>query len=93
MSCPIAALPKLYYFLHRATGRYTDWRGMLIFASRRLEPNNGYLHRSLLNGSQVQSVYLDELPPTNQDSIAIGAVNDGNGSHRIGASNRLSSVS
>jgi predicted transposase/invertase (TIGR01784 family) len=62
------------YFLRRAPGRYTDWRGVLIFAARSLEPSNAQLHRSLLQGAQVQQIYLDELQPTSQDSLGVQLV-------------------
>ena len=62
------------YFLRRATVRYTDWRGVLLFASRSLEPSNAYRHRSLLNGPQVQQIYLDELRPSSQDSLGVQLV-------------------
>jgi predicted transposase YdaD len=60
---------EIAYFLRRAEGRYSDWRGVLIFASRRLEPSNAHLHRTLLSGSQVQQIYLDELGRSEQDSL------------------------
>jgi predicted transposase/invertase (TIGR01784 family) len=40
---------------------YDDWYGVVIFRSRRTEPKNQHLHRSLLSGSQVQRIYLNEL--------------------------------
>jgi predicted transposase YdaD len=52
---------EIALFLRRSPKRYDDWRGILLFGSRSLEPSNRYLHRSMLDGSQVQCVYLDEL--------------------------------
>ncbi len=62
---------EIAYFLRRAEGRYQDGRGVLIFASRRLESNNAHLHRTLLDGVQVQQIYLDELSASDQDSLGI----------------------
>jgi predicted transposase/invertase (TIGR01784 family) len=35
--------------------------GLFYFRSRRLEPKNANIYRSLLNSSQIQCVYLNEL--------------------------------
>jgi predicted transposase/invertase (TIGR01784 family) len=48
-------------YLYRNQGRYDDWYGVILFRSRSLEPRDAYLHRSLLEGTQVQRIYLDEL--------------------------------
>jgi predicted transposase/invertase (TIGR01784 family) len=47
-------------YLHR-NPIYDDWYGVILFKSRRLEPKRTEIHRSLLNGSQVQCIYLNEL--------------------------------
>ena len=54
-------IAEVSLFLRRTQIRYDDWRGVLLFGSRTLELSNRYLHRSVLDGPQVQSVYLDEL--------------------------------
>jgi predicted transposase/invertase (TIGR01784 family) len=59
------------YFLRRATGNYHDWRGVLIFTDRQVTPSNAYLHRSLLNGPQVEQIYLDQLSNSSQDSLGV----------------------
>jgi predicted transposase/invertase (TIGR01784 family) len=48
-------------YLYRNQGRYDDWYGVILFQSRSLEPSDAHLHRSLLEGTQVQRIYLDEL--------------------------------
>jgi predicted transposase/invertase (TIGR01784 family) len=58
------------YFLRRAKGRYHYWQGVILLASRSLEPANAGLHYDLLHGQQVQRLYLDELPPS-ADSLGL----------------------
>ena len=48
-----------------------DWHGVVIFYSRRLEPQNTTIHRSLLNGLQVTRIHLDELGDFDQQPMAI----------------------
>jgi predicted transposase/invertase (TIGR01784 family) len=57
-------------YLYRNAPLYDNWFGVVIFSSRSLEPENTTIHRSLLNGDQVQRIYLDELG--NQDEQPIG---------------------
>ncbi|MDX2240611.1 MAG: Rpn family recombination-promoting nuclease/putative transposase [Leptolyngbyaceae cyanobacterium bins.302] len=58
-------------YLYRNQPLYDDWYGVLIFPDRTLEPTNTTIHRSLLNGSQVQRIYLNELGDPNQQPIGI----------------------
>ncbi|MFM7425128.1 MAG: Rpn family recombination-promoting nuclease/putative transposase [Elainella sp.] len=58
-------------YLYRNRRRYDDWYGVLIFHSRKLEPTNTTLHRSLLNGPQVRRIYLDELGDPAQQTIGV----------------------
>ncbi|MBW4523349.1 MAG: Rpn family recombination-promoting nuclease/putative transposase [Scytolyngbya sp. HA4215-MV1] len=58
-------------YLYRNRSLYDDWFGVVIFPSRTLEPENTTIHRSLLNGSQVQRIYLDELGDTVPHSVGI----------------------
>ncbi len=58
-------------YLYRNRNRYDDWYGVLIFHSRSLEPANSLMHRSLLDGPQVQRIYLDELGDPSQQSVGI----------------------
>jgi predicted transposase/invertase (TIGR01784 family) len=51
-------------YLHR-NPIYDDWYGVILLKSRRLEPKRTEIHRSLLNGSQVQRIYLNELDNSN----------------------------
>lgn len=52
---------EIMLYLRRNPNLYEDWQGVLIFPTRGLEPDNRRLHRSLLQGEQVQTFYLDEL--------------------------------
>lgn len=58
-------------YLYRNRSLYDDWFGVVLFPSRTLEPENTTIHRSLLNGSQVQRIYLDELGDTAPHSVGI----------------------
>ena len=58
-------------YLYRNRAIYDDWYGVIIFPSRSVEPENQTVHRSLLNGNQVQRVYLDELGDPNEQSVGI----------------------
>jgi predicted transposase/invertase (TIGR01784 family) len=58
-------------FLHRNQDLFDDWFGVFIFASRSIEPENVYIHRSILNGSQVRRIYLDELGDPSEQPIGI----------------------
>jgi predicted transposase/invertase (TIGR01784 family) len=58
-------------YLRRNPTLYDDWYGVVIFPSRSMEPANTTIHRSLLNGPQVQRFYLDELGDPNQQPIGV----------------------
>jgi predicted transposase/invertase (TIGR01784 family) len=58
-------------YLRRNPLLYDDWYGVVIFPYRSLEPSNTTIHRSLLNGPQVQRFYLDEMGELNQQPIGI----------------------
>jgi predicted transposase/invertase (TIGR01784 family) len=58
-------------YLYRNAPMYDDWFGVVIFPSRSLEPANTTIHRSLLNGDQVQRIYLDELGDPNQQPVGV----------------------
>jgi len=72
--------PKLYYrfnsevwlFLRHHIQDYDDWFGVIIFPSRKLEPSKLAIHRSMLNGGQLQRVYLDELGDLREQPLGIG---------------------
>ena len=59
-------------YLYRNRTVYDDWYGVIIFPSRSLEPENTAIHRSLLNGDQVQRVYIDELGDPSGQSVGVG---------------------
>jgi predicted transposase/invertase (TIGR01784 family) len=63
---------ELFLFLYRNSIRYDDWFGVIIFASRSLEPSNSTIHRALLESGQVRRVYLDELGDLRQQPLALG---------------------
>lgn len=58
-------------YLYRNQALYDDWHGVIIFPSRNLEPTNIAIHRSLLSGSQVTRIYLDELDDRETQPIGI----------------------
>ncbi|MEA5622305.1 Rpn family recombination-promoting nuclease/putative transposase [Nostoc sp. UHCC 0251] len=63
---------ELFLFLYRNSIRYDDWFGVIIFASRSLEPSNSTIHRALLESGQVRRVYLDELGDLRQQPLGLG---------------------
>jgi predicted transposase/invertase (TIGR01784 family) len=58
-------------YLHRNQDLFDDWFGVIIFASRSIEPENIHIHHSMLNGTQVQRIYLDELSDPSEQPIGI----------------------
>ncbi|MEH2043904.1 DUF2887 domain-containing protein [Nostoc sp.] len=63
---------ELFLFLYRNSIRYDDWFGVIIFASRSLEPSSSSIHRALLESGQVKRVYLDELGDLRQQPLGLG---------------------
>ncbi|WP_265338657.1 MULTISPECIES: Rpn family recombination-promoting nuclease/putative transposase [unclassified Nodularia (in: cyanobacteria)] len=51
---------SLLYFYRNRT-RYSDWQAVIIYPSRSTEQSDIHPYRTLLEGSQVHRVYLDEL--------------------------------
>ena len=62
---------ETFLYLYRNRTLYTDWQGVVIFPSRSLEPENTTVHRTLLASTQVQRIYLDELPHADHQPIGI----------------------
>jgi predicted transposase/invertase (TIGR01784 family) len=62
---------EAHLYLHRNPGVYDDWYAVVIFPSRSLEPVNTTIHRSLLEGPQVQRFYLNEMGDPAQQPIGI----------------------
>ncbi|ODG96372.1 hypothetical protein A4S05_18360 [Nostoc sp. KVJ20] len=58
-------------YMYRNPSLYDDWYGVIILQSRNLEPENTTIHRSLLNSSQVQRIYLDELGSPDEQKVGI----------------------
>ncbi|MEH1946426.1 MAG: DUF2887 domain-containing protein [Nostoc sp.] len=63
---------ELFLFLYRNSIRYDDWFGVIIFASRSLEPSSSSIHRVLLESGQVRRVYLDELGDLREQPLGLG---------------------
>jgi len=61
-------------YLYRNRTLYDDWYGILIFASRSLEPSNTVIHQALLDSPQVQRLYLDELGNPNEQPIGLSLI-------------------
>ncbi|NJO79717.1 MAG: Rpn family recombination-promoting nuclease/putative transposase [Cyanobacteria bacterium RM1_2_2] len=59
-------------YLYRNPSHYDDWAGVLLFASRNLEPADQTTHRSLLNSPQIQRIYLDELGSDSAEPQPLG---------------------
>ncbi|MEH2049863.1 Rpn family recombination-promoting nuclease/putative transposase [Nostoc sp.] len=58
-------------YMYRNPSLYDDWYGVIILQSRSLEPEKTTIHRSLLNSSQVQRIYLDELGSPDAQKVGI----------------------
>ena len=63
---------ELFVFLRRSEVAYDDWGGVIIFGSRSLEPSEWEWYRSLLLGSQVVRIYLDEIEDWQDQPLALG---------------------
>jgi predicted transposase/invertase (TIGR01784 family) len=62
---------SLYFYRNRA--RFSDWQAVIIYPSRSTEQDDVYPHRSLLNGEQVQRIYLDELGDVDTLPVTVAA--------------------
>lgn len=60
----------LYFYRNRS--RFSDWEMVFIYPSRSAEQTDIRPHRSLLNGNQVHTVYLDELGDIRQLPLWVG---------------------
>ncbi len=62
-------------FLYLAQNESTfDWYAVVLYPKRSLEPDSSRLYRSLLESSQVQRLYLDELKEAAYQSLGVGIV-------------------
>jgi predicted transposase/invertase (TIGR01784 family) len=59
------------FYLNRNQDNFDDWFGVIILASRSIEPKKLNIHRSMLNGPQVQRIYLNELGDLSEQPIGI----------------------
>jgi len=62
---------EVFLYLYRNQTLHNDWYGVLIFHSRSLEPDTPHIHRALLESTQVQRIYLDELGNPEDQTIGI----------------------
>ncbi len=62
---------EMMLYLNRNQDCFDDWFGVIIFPSRALEPANPQIYRALLNSSQVQRIYLNELGNLSEQPIGI----------------------
>lgn len=51
-----------------------DWRAVVMFARRSMEPSNQIRHRSLLQGDQVRVMFLEDFLETSSDLLGIQLV-------------------
>jgi len=51
-----------------------DWQAVVVYPRSSLEPDESSLYRVLLESSQVQRVYLDELAAVAEPSLGLGLV-------------------
>jgi predicted transposase/invertase (TIGR01784 family) len=51
-----------------------DWRGVVVFKNRSLDPGVPLQYRGLLMSRQVQIIYLDELEEAAERSLGVGVV-------------------
>jgi predicted transposase/invertase (TIGR01784 family) len=49
-----------------------DWQAVVLFPSRKVEPEHTHLHRALLNSNQVHRVYLNEIEPS--EALGVGLI-------------------
>jgi predicted transposase/invertase (TIGR01784 family) len=59
----------LFLQLHPQT---VDYKAVVIYPNRSVEPQNQYLYRANLNSDQVHRIYLDELKGLSTDSLGLG---------------------
>jgi predicted transposase/invertase (TIGR01784 family) len=63
---------ELMMFLDKSEIVYDDWGGVLIYGSRKLEPSNSRIHRSLLASDQIHRIYLNELGDLREQPLGLG---------------------
>jgi len=51
-----------------------DWRAVLIFTQRRLEPGLPPQYQDFANSSRLRRIYLDELPEVADSSLELGVL-------------------
>ena len=49
-----------------------DWQAVVLFPSRKVEPEQRHLHRALLNSDQMHRVYLNELKAS--EGLGVGLI-------------------
>jgi len=56
---------------NKSDNPYDDWRGILIYGSRSLEPSNSTIHHALLNSTQTHRIYLNELGDLREQPLGL----------------------
>lgn len=64
---------EIFLYLSRYE-RSNDWRAVVIFQKRSLDPGNLPQYLELLTSSRVRRIYLDELGEAADQSLGIGIV-------------------
>lgn len=64
---------EIFLFLQQSP-QTVDWRAVVLFAKRNVEPSQSHLFRSLLDCPQVQRLYLEELQTLTSDSLGVALV-------------------
>ncbi len=49
-----------------------DWKAVVLFSKRSVEPDQTHLFRTLLDSVQVQRIYLEDLQNTPTESLGVG---------------------
>jgi predicted transposase/invertase (TIGR01784 family) len=62
---------EIYFYLNLYP-QTVDWKAIVIYPTRSIEPKNRDLYRANLNSEQVHRVYLEDFSETPTESLGIG---------------------
>jgi predicted transposase/invertase (TIGR01784 family) len=62
---------EIFLFLEQYP-QTADWKAVVLFAKRSVEPEQTHLFRTLLDSVQVQRIYLEDLQNTPTESLGVG---------------------
>jgi predicted transposase/invertase (TIGR01784 family) len=62
---------EIFLFLEQYP-QTADWKAVVLFAKRSVEPEQTHLFRTLLDSVQVQRIYLEDLQDTPTESLGVG---------------------